>query len=360
MSSTNDDGASPCAARVRCPGRCRPGALRAATVLSLWLGARPATLMAQEYYNLDAGRPTRVEDATPTPRQELDIQMPSLRVDRLADGPKVWRADSKLSYGVAALTEIELRVPLLLIDPPDVRVPRTIGVGGLGIGAARALTIETAALPAFALAGEWVAPVGSLSARTGSFGAKLLATKTFSLARVNLNVGVGTWSLRAASVGSSNGCSSSATGAPTPDCPGAPPPRVPDSPCSRAHSGGARLTCIPNAPASGRLGSATGSTMADSGKGALVGPRYMAGLGVAHAFALSSTLLIADVVVERFVDLYDSSDVLAELGLRHQLSPQVVADIGVTRHFAGPLQASSITLGLSFDMPLQHLLWLGR
>ena len=86
----------------------------------------------------------------------------------------------------------------------------------------------------------------------------------------------------------------------------------------------------------------------------------MAGLGVAHAFALSSTLLIADVVVERFVDLYDASDVLAELGLRHQLSPQVVADIGVTRHFSGPLKASSITLGLSFDTPLQHLLWFGR
>jgi hypothetical protein len=360
MASTNDDGASPCAASVRCSDRCRPGALLAAAALSVSLGARPATLAAQEYYNLDAGRPTRVEDATPTPRQELDIQMPALRVDQIAGGPKIWRADSKLSYGVAALTEVELRVPLLLIDPPDVRMPRTIGVGGLGIGAARALTIETAALPAFALAGEWVAPVGSLSARTGSFGAKLLATKTFSLARVNLNVGMGTWSLRAASLSPSSGCPSSATGAPTGDCPGGPPPRVPDSPCTRAQSDGARLTCIPNEPASGRLGSASGSTVADTGKGALVGPRYMVGLGVAHAFALSSTLLIADVVVERFVDLYDTSDVLAELGLRRQLSPQVVADIGVTRHFAGPLKASSITLGLSFDMPLQHVLGIGR
>jgi hypothetical protein len=360
MAGTNDDGASPCAAGVRPLGRHRPGALLAATVVSLWIGAHPDTLMAQEYYNLDAGRPTRVEDATPTPRQELDIQMPSLRFDRLADGPKVWRTDSKLSYGVAALTEIELRVPLLLIDPPDVRMPRTIGVGGLGIGATRALTIETGALPAFALAGEWVAPVGSLSARTGSFGAKLLATKTFSLARVNLNVGMGTWSLRAASVGPSNGCPSSATGAPTVNCPGGPPPRVPDSPCTRAQSDGPRLTCIPDAPASGRLGSAARSTLADTGTGALVGPRYMVGLGVAHAFALSSTLLIADVVVERFVDLYDTSDVLAELGLRHQLSPRAVADIGVTRHFAGPLKASSITLGLTFDMPMQHLLWFGR
>ena len=87
MASMNDDVAPPCAASMPCLRRHRPGALLAATVLSLWLAARPATLMAQEYYNLDAGRPTRVEDATPTARQELDIQMPSLRVDRLAGGP---------------------------------------------------------------------------------------------------------------------------------------------------------------------------------------------------------------------------------------------------------------------------------
>lgn len=87
MASMNDDVAPPCAPITRCLGRCRPGPLLAATVLSVSLGARPATLTAQEYYNLDAGRPTRVEDATPTARQELDIQMPSLRVDRLAGGP---------------------------------------------------------------------------------------------------------------------------------------------------------------------------------------------------------------------------------------------------------------------------------
>ena len=94
--------------------------------------------------------------------------------------------------------------------------------------------------------------------------------------------------------------------------------------------------------------------MADSTLGALSGPRYMAGLGVDHAFALSSTLLIADVVFERYVDLYDVDNVIAELGLRHQLTPQIVADIGVSQSIAGQVRSTSITFGLSFDMPMQR------
>jgi hypothetical protein len=319
------------------------------------LVASPDALVAQEYYNLDAGRPTRVEDATPTPRQELDIQMPALRFDQLQSGPKVWRADSKLSYGVAAFTEIELRVPLLLVDPGDVRAPRTIGLGGLAIGATRALTLESGALPAVALTGEWVAPVGGLSARVGSYGVKLLATKTFSFARFNLNAGYGTWSIRAAPVSVPTSCPPIVAGvAPPAGCSGT-PPVPPVTPCARIPSDEARFACLPGAPTTSSE-ALRARSMADTTLAALTGPRYTAGLGVDHAFALSSTLVIADVVVERYVDLYDDADVIAELGLRHQLAPQVVVDVGVSRHFAAPVRGTSITLGLSFDMPMQQLL----
>ena len=57
--------------------------------------------------------------------------------------------------------------------------------------------------------------------------------------------------------------------------------------------------------------------------------------------------------MERYVDLYDIASVIGELGLRHQLSPQVVADVGVSRTFAGRVRSSAITLGLSFDLPVQ-------
>jgi hypothetical protein len=333
----------------------RRGACVTMTALMMCFGMVPRTLVAQEYYNLDAGRPTRLEDAMPAARQELDIQMPAFRLDQVENGPRLWRADSKISYGLAAFTEVELRVPVILVDPPTADQPRTIGVGGVAVGATRALTLETAAMPAVALTAEWVAPVGTLSARVGSYSAKLLLTKTFSHWRVNLNGGIGTWSIRPASARVSSSC----TPVPPDTVPSAgcssPPPIPPVVGCARAPSNRASFACLGSAPAS--IGAATRTrSMADTTAPAiLTGPRYTAAFGVDHAFPLSSTLLIVDVVMERYVELYDVADVIGEVGLRHQLSPQVVADIGVSRSFAGTVRSSAITLGLSFDLPMQ--LW---
>ena len=47
------------------------------------------------------------------------------------------------------------------------------------------------------------------------------------------------------------------------------------------------------------------------------------------------------------------ADVIGELGFRHQLTPQLVADVGVSRSFAGQVRSSGITLGMSFNLPLQ-------
>ena len=78
----------------------------------------------------------------------------------------------------------------------------------------------------------------------------------------------------------------------------------------------------------------------------------MAGLGVDHAFGLWSTLVVADVVVERYVHLYRDAEVVAELGVRHQLTPQIVVDVGIGRRFTGPARANSMVIGLSYDMPI--------
>jgi hypothetical protein len=233
-----------------------------------------------------------------------------------------------------------------MVDPQSAADPRTIGLGGLGIGATHALTLETAAMPAIALTGEWMAPVGGLSAHVGSYSAKLLLTKTFSHWRVSMNGGVGTWSIRPAAARASSACSSvSSNGAPT-DCSGSPPAVPLVVGCVRATIEQANLACAASAPTS--LGS-----VADTTRAVVSGPRYTAAFGIDHAFPLSSTLFIADVVMERYVDLYDIANVIGELGLRHQLSPQVVADVGVSRTFAGRVRSSAITLGLSFDLPVQ-------
>jgi hypothetical protein len=84
----------------------------------------------------------------------------------------------------------------------------------------------------------------------------------------------------------------------------------------------------------------------------LSGPRFMGGIGIDHAIALTSTLLLADFVVERFVDLYDTHDYTAEVGIRQQLTPQFVLDVGVGRRFGGSVGSTSATLGLSYELPV--------
>ena len=64
-----------------------------------------------------------------------------------------------------------------------------------------------------------------------------------------------------------------------------------------------------------------------------------------HAFGLSSTLVGVDVVAERFIGLYSLTDWTAEIGVRHQWSPQFVVDAGVSRKYSGVLQSTAVTVG---------------
>jgi hypothetical protein len=308
--------------------------------------ASSVELAAQGYYNLDAGRPTRVEDASPTPRHELDVQLATLRWERFSSGAQRWRVDPKLSFGISPFTEVEIRTPLSMITPAVANEPQTIGLGGLAVGATHALLLETGAIPAVAVAGEWLAPVGGLAASVGAYSAKLLATKTFARARFHVNAGAGTWSIRRPVQTST--CPQPAPGSvPPPGC-GTPPPVI-DTPCARVPSSGAAFLCAPVSNANATAAGGSLAARADTSRGALVGSRFVAGLGVDHAFALSSTLISADVVAEKFVDLYDSIDLSAEVGLRRQLTPRLVLDVGIGRHFNTPTRSNAATLGFSYE-----------
>src|SRR5688572_7373599 len=77
-----------------------------ATVLAP-VTARSAKAQAH-YYNLDGGRPTRVEDAVPTERYGLDVHFPALRLERLDNGTYRWRGEPKVSIGVLPMTSLEV------------------------------------------------------------------------------------------------------------------------------------------------------------------------------------------------------------------------------------------------------------
>jgi hypothetical protein len=323
----------------------------AATVTTA-LAAIPLATSAQSYYNLDAGRPTRVEDATPAARHELSLQLLQLRFEQVASGSRRWRTDPKLSYGIAPFTEIEVRVPMLVVDPGVAGRQVVTGVGGVGVGGLHAFTLETGSLPALAVAAEWLAPVGSLAASHGSYSVKGLGTKTFRHLRLHANAGVGTWSVRsAASTGASCPPSLPPGAVPPPGC-GTGQPTVTDTPCDRTASEGLLFACMTRSDRLDAPMERAATTVGDTIDGRLGGPRFVVGLGADHAFGLASTLITADVVVERYVHLYADADLAAEIGMRHQWSPQIVLDFGVGRHFSGPTRSNTVTLGLSYDMPI--------
>ena len=256
--------------------------------------------------------------------------------------------EPKLSFGVLPFTELELRLPVVRVLPRAPAATAT-GIASLGIGVLHAFNLETPYVPALAIAGDVALPVGSLAAPRAIYAFKALATKTFPFARLQLNVSGGTWNVRPPSSGAP----------PTPTCgtgePGVPPcelpPIPPDVPC----------TVIPIAAASAR---ATAARCATSDLAAPVaafftprsaGTRWMAVLGIDRAFPLASTLIAADVVAERFYGLYPLTDWTAEVGIRRQLTPQLVADVGIGRRFRGSTPATSVTIGFTYGMAARFL-----
>jgi len=285
------------------------------------------------FYNLDSGRPTRVEDALPTPRGELEIQFLPIRAEWLGDGSQRQRLEPKIAYGLLPMTEIEMRVPFVRTRGSDGTA--TTGVASAAIGALHAFNVETR-WPALALAGELVLPVSTLSAPTGSYALKALATKTFRFGRVELNAGGGTWSIRLpppGPVATPNQCGD----------PGQPPCLPPDLPCNVVPTpdNGPAMSCAPSTAAFETI--AAGTRRA-------TGPHWTASLGVDHTLPLISTLFAASLSMDRFDGLYALTDWTAEAGVRTQISPQMVADLGVGRRFAGTTQSTTVLFGVSYAL----------
>ena len=312
--------------------------LRALALAAAPLLLAPRATSAQSaFYNLDSGRPTRVEDALPTPRGELEIQFLPIRAEWLGDGSQRQRLEPKVAFGVLPMTEIEMRVPFVRTRAPDGTA--STGVASAAIGALRAFNVETS-WPALALAGELVLPVSTLSAPTGSYSLKALATKTFRFGRVELNAGGGTWSIRLPPPGpvfTPNQCGD----------PGQPPCLPPDLPCDiiPLSQNGPALSCAPS--------SAAALVTQAAGTRRSTGPHWTASLGVDHTLPLVSTLFAASVSMDRFDGLYPLTDWTAEVGVRTQISPQMVADLGVGRRFAGTTQSTTVLFGVSYATPLR-------
>lgn len=165
-------------------GAARRTLLGAAALAVLAALARP--LAAQtDYYNTDRGRPVRVEDASPVERHAWELQLAPLRLERAGGGAYTWELEPELAYGILPRTHVELGFPVAWVDAAG--DGGSAGLAGIEVAALHQLNVETRTLPALAVAGEVLLPVGALAPERAYASVKGIATRTLTWARFHAN-----------------------------------------------------------------------------------------------------------------------------------------------------------------------------
>lgn len=154
-------------------------ALTIPVVLAIPVAAHAQT----DYYNTDAGRPIRTEDAYPVERRAFELQLAPLRLER-SRGAYSWGVEPEAAFGIFPRTHVELGFPIAIIDSPLSRT--TTGLAGVEISMLHNLNVETS-IPALAIVGDVLLPAGGLGPDRAYPSVKGIATKTFTWMRFHAN-----------------------------------------------------------------------------------------------------------------------------------------------------------------------------
>jgi hypothetical protein len=244
-----------------------------------------------DYYNTDAGRPLTIEDASATERYAFELQLAPLRLER-SRGVYRWEVEPEIAYGMFPRTQLEIGLPLSYVDqgPGSSRS----GLGGVGIALLHNLNAETS-IPALAIAGDILLPVGALAPNAAVFSAKGILTRTFRWARFHVN---GQYTFG------------------------------PDD--AEPLAGGD----VEEAEVS----------------------RWLAGVAVDRTFPLRSMLIGAEVFAERGRSVEAETEWNAAIGVRRQLSPTFNVDAGIGKQLNGDDRSWFATFGLAHAFALKSLL----
>jgi hypothetical protein len=262
----------------------------------LLAGFSPARAQT-DYYNTDAGRPVRIEDAYATERYAFELKLAPVRLERARGGLYNWGIEPEIAYGLLPRTHLELGLPIAILDGAG--TTREAGIAGLEVSVLHNLNTETRALPALGLRGDVLFPVGRFAPEHTYGSLTALLTRTWKFARVHLN---GRYTAG----------------------------RSPDEP-----TGG---------PAASPLQHGSAET-----------DRWLAGLAVDRAFPLSAALVIADVYARQPIDEDADVEWHAGAGLRYQLSPRFALDAGIGRRLTGE-PSWFLTFGTAYAFGLRALI----
>ena len=298
--------AAPVATERPAPGRRDLGTRRRAVLKGAMLGvvvamatAAPRAAHAQtDYYNTDRGRPLQVEDAYVTERHAVEFKLAPVRLERTDGGAYNWGLDPEIALGIFPRTQVELGVPLAFMEQGGVR---RSGIAGLDFSVMHNFNVETEGLPALALRGDVLAPVGSLAADRAYSSLTGIVTRTYPSARFHLN--------------------------------------------GQYTFGGA-----PSSPPSGTFG----------GPGALDVSRWFAGVAIDKTLPLQSTLFGAEFYGRKPLDASASVEYSLGAGTRFQVSPTLALDGGVGRRLNGPEQGWYVTFGSAYSFGVRSLFPVGR
>ena len=273
--------------------RLRPSKANAIHVGLLLFVALPAVAAAQtDYYNTDAGRPIRVEDAYPTERYGFELQLAPLRLERSRGGVYNWGLEPELAYGVLPRTHLEIGFPLAFTDLGGTR--ERSGLAGIDVSVLHNLNVETKTLPAFGLLGEVLVPAGGLGPDKAYPSVKAIATRTYHWARIHLN---GQYTF-----GSAPAETSSALGA---------------------------------------------DASAGIGPGVVELSRWFGGIAVDRTLPLRSMLVTGEVYAQQPLRSAEDVEWNAGVGIRYQLNPKFSLDGGLGKRLTGANQSWFVTFGLA-------------
>ena len=284
-----------------CSWNATRGGIVLTTVIAMTALAPRSARAQTDFYNTDRGRPVQIEDAYVTERYAFELKLAPVRIERTRGGTYNWGLEPEIALGIFPRTQIELGVPLAFVEQGT---QRRSGIAGLDFSVMHNLNVETEGLPALAVRGDVLAPVGNLAPDQVYSSLTGIATRTYPWARFHVN---GQYTFG-------------------------------------------------QAPS---IAAGTGTTTL-GGPGAVEVSRWLAGAAIDKAFPLSSTLFTAEFYGRKPLDSSVAVEYTVGTGTRFQLSPTLALDGGFGRRLNGAEQGWYVTFGSAYAFGVRSLFPGGR